>query len=171
MDRHQCGGTTSGGAAIQGRHYGVVIGREDFPPPGLALFRQQISVAGNLGDFADLRDGAGHGGVAVAVDHQARIGLADQRGVEAIRHAHGDGGGADVVGDVPLVFRGRDAEVAKLRRDTATGMIADQEDVGTSLRVVNGEGGWLVGAEEAGGCGVHGGEDSRPRRVRHPAPA
>jgi hypothetical protein len=69
-------------------------------------------MAGNFGQLAEPRHGIVAARLAVAVDHQPRIGLAHQGGVQMLGEAAGDAQGADVPGDVTRQLRLGHAEVA-----------------------------------------------------------
>ena len=105
----------------------LVIGLEDLARPGGALGRAQIAIAGNLRELAEGHDRALDRGIAVAVDHEARIDLADGEGVQRIAQEAGDGGGPDIPGDMALELGGRQAEIAQLSWQVPAAVIAGEE--------------------------------------------
>ena len=79
------------------------------------LLGGQAEVPRYRGRLADLGYRTGHRRVAIAVDHQARVGLQHRSGIECRRQAIGDAGDADVPGDMPLQFAARAARAAPVR--------------------------------------------------------
>ena len=65
---------------------------------------------------------------AVAVDHEPRVALHDQMGVEMFRERLRDAGNADVPGDVPHQFALGQAEIAEHARDQPSVMVAGQQE-------------------------------------------
>ena len=126
-----------------------VIGLQDLPHPGGAFGRAQIAIGGNLGELAEGDDGAVHRGIAIAVDDQARIDLADGVGVQRIGQKTCDGSGPDIPGDMALEFRRRQAEVAELSRQAPAAVIAGEEKGRGTVLMFDREGRRLVLGQEA----------------------
>ena len=96
-------------------------------PPRRPVTPTEIAVAGDLGVLAGLRDRTRHRRVAVAVDHEPRIGLHDQRRVQGRRQPAPDLGNADIPGDVAEGIRFGEAELAKPPWERPAAMIARQK--------------------------------------------
>ena len=126
-----------------------VIGLQDLARPGGALGRVQIAIAGNLGELAEGHDGAFHRGIAIAVDDEARIDLADGEGIQRIGQETGDGGGPDIPGDMALEFSRRQAEIAELSRQAPAAVIAGEEKGRGTVLMLDREGRRLVLGQEA----------------------
>ena len=88
-------------------------------------------------------------GRPVAVDHQARIGLGDERRVEGGGEPARDRLDPDVVGDVALEVLGREAEVAERARHPPPGVIAREHERRIAVRPLDVNGLRLVGLEQA----------------------
>ena len=109
----------------------VMIGCEDGIGARLAIRRAEADIAGDRRMFADFRHRGRPGRVAVAIDHQARIGLQYRGRIQQCRQAFGDPGDADVPSDMPRAFGRGYAEVAECLRDGAPGVVGGEENVGT----------------------------------------
>ena len=153
----------AGGRA--GVHHGgdaVVVGPEDLGDAGLDLARVEIAVARDLRGFADQRHGAFDLGIAVAVDHQARIALQHERRVEQLRDPLGHLGRAQVPGDMAPPIGLGDPERAQLSRDPVAGVIADQQERRPAIRPDYGHRRRVIGFEKLEiGCG-HGPRKETP---------
>ena len=101
-----------------------MIGTKDCIDPCGPLRLIEVAVARNLGGFADLRYRARDIGVAVAINHQARIGLQDQRRIQQARKLTPDGANADIPCNMPQSFGFRQTERAEPARESAPGMLA-----------------------------------------------
>ncbi len=134
--------------AVQRFGNGLVIGLEDFPDPRRALGRVEPVVAGDLGGLAPGRHGVGPIRGAVAVDHQARIGLQCQRRVEPLRHVARNRSRAYVPGDVARQVGLVQPQIAQALRDPVARVVAGQEKGRTAARVLERDRRRLVLAEE-----------------------
>ena len=105
-----------------------MVGIEDRRPPRRGGVSGQPFIAGDDGRFAETRDRTRRFRRTVAVDHQPRIALRDQVGVEVFRQRVGDAGDADIPGDMPLEFAGRQAEIAKRAGNDAAVMVGCQQE-------------------------------------------
>ncbi len=84
-------------------------------------------VARHGGAVADRGHRVGRGGVAVAVDHQPRVALMDERRVERARERLAERGHADVPADVPRQLGVGQAEPGQRARHPPPAMVADQQ--------------------------------------------
>src|ERR1700722_12780871 len=106
----------------------AMIGIEDRLPARFGGGAAERFVAGYRGRLADARDRTWRRRRAIAVDHQPRITLRDQMGIELFRQRVGDAGDADVPGDMPRQLAGRQPEIAEGTRDQPAVMVAGQEE-------------------------------------------
>ena len=104
MQRDQDRRQAAGRALVELGCNGGVVGRGDFVESLPALSGGQAGVAGDGRPIADLRDRVGPGGVAVAVDDQARVALADEGGAEHSAEQGAQFRYAYVPGDVAPAF-------------------------------------------------------------------
>ena len=126
----------------------VVVGPEQRRDARVALGLGDAFVARDRRRFADRRDRGGHVGRPVAVDHQARIGLGDERRIEGGGQSARDRLDPDVVGDVALEVLGREAEVAERARHAPAGVIAGEHERRIAVRPLDVNGRRLVGLEQ-----------------------
>ena len=103
---------------------------------------------------------------SVAVDHQARIGLGDQRRIEGGGEAARDRLDPEVVGDVALEMLGRETEVAEHARQPPPGMIAREHERRVALRPLDLNGRRLVGLDRL--TSAHPSRGLGPRRSTMP---
>ena len=136
-------------AGLQDALEGVVIRPEQRLDPGLARRRRDALVARDRGRIADRRDRRRHVGRPVAVDHEPRIALRDQRRLERRGQPAGDRLDPDVVGDVALEVLGCQAEVAERARHPAPGVIAGEHERRAAVRPLDVDGLRLIGLEQA----------------------
>ncbi len=113
--------------AVQGRGDGGVVGRVDGGDAIGEVTGGEAGIAGNGRGVRDGRRDVGAFRVAVAVDHQSRIGLHHQLGMGPIGQAARQGGRADVPGDVTLQVRRLQAQLTQPPRNQPTGVIANQQ--------------------------------------------
>ena len=135
------------------RFEGGVIRPEQRRDPCLARRRRDPLVARDRGRIADRRDRRRRVGRPVAVDHEPRIALRDQRRLEGRGEAAGDRLDPDVVGDVALEVLGCQAEVAERARHPAPGVIAGEHERRAAVRPLDMDGLRLIGLEQAH-CGA-----------------
>ena len=112
-----------------------MIGIEDRTAPHLDRLARQSLIAGNGGGFADQRDRACDMRRPVAVDHQPRIALRDQMGVELLRQLLGDAGNADIPRDVPRQLCLGQAEIAEDGRNQPAVMVAGEQERRAACRI------------------------------------
>ena len=105
-----------------------LVRQENVLDPGPPLRRRNADIGRNWRQLADLGYGARNGWIAIAVDHQARIDLFDERRIEGVRHQARHAGRSYVPGDVPVEFGGRQPHIAKDFRDLPAGVVARQEE-------------------------------------------
>ena len=74
-------------------------------------------------------------GRPVAIVHKAGKPLQDRRRVEPSRECAGHLGGTGIPGDMAFQSLGGEAEAAKCARHAVGGVLADDEDLGSSLAV------------------------------------
>lgn len=86
----------------------------------------------------------------IAVDHETRIALPDQRRIEALGQQLGDAEGADIPGDMagPLLLG--HAEVATATRQQVARMLADEDDRRGRVAAATSNRAWLVGLDQHG---------------------
>ena len=112
-----------------------VEGLMDFFPPPSSLGLGEVFVGGHGRSVTDRRNAIRRLERPVRVDHQPAVTLQRERRVEAGGEGSRQQLGTDVVGNVTLHLRSRDAQIAKPRRDRAAGMLTDQDDVGRAAGV------------------------------------
>ncbi len=83
-------------------------------------------------------------GGAVAVHHQAGIGLGYDRSVQRLSEPAGERAGADVPGDVPLERGLGQAESAQPARNRASGVVADDEEFGVAAQILDDDRGGIL---------------------------
>src|ERR1700675_519592 len=96
------GGLPRRGPLVEQRAYLPMIGLEDLGAPRRDGLGGEADIAGDLDVFADGRNRARHGRIAIAVDHQPRIILRDQRRMERLGHTPRHAQRPDVPGNVSV---------------------------------------------------------------------
>ena len=100
------------------------------------------------GSVADRRDRIGGARTTIAVDHQPRIGLVDERRVKPAGELGAQRGDADVPRDVPLPLGLVEPEVGHSARNAVSGMIAKQQERGGRPGVQHIHGWRLIGGQD-----------------------
>ncbi len=127
MHRNDGGGPLPGVARVEHRRYAGMIGRMHCIQARLEIFRGQSDIGGDMDAVGHRRGQVLAARPAVAVDHQPRIGLAHDAGVDGGADLDRQGAGADVPGDMTLEVGGLEAERAESPRDSATRVITNQQ--------------------------------------------
>jgi len=122
----------------------LVIGLEDRLGARFFLRVAQADIAGNDGILADFGNGACRVERPVAVDHQSRIVLPDQRRAECIGEMACEPGNADIAADMALPFGRGNAEPAERARAYNAGMISNQEKRRSAVCILHRDGRRLV---------------------------
>ena len=126
-----------------------MIGIEDLRPAGGDLGGASVQIAWNDHPLADLRDRGRHPGVPIAIDHQPRIVLRDQRRIERLGHAARQPERSDIPGDVPVQFGRRQSQISKAPRNPRAGMIDHDDEIRPAVPALLEHGGRLVGGQES----------------------
>ena len=123
------------GAAFELGCQAIVVWPEDLLLPGEPVGRIEVHVAGDGRRLRHLDDRARHQQVAVAVDHQARIDLHDERRIERCGDLLRHRANPDVPGDVTLELALRHAEPPERLRDDLSGVVGGQEERRRAVRI------------------------------------
>ena len=104
-----------------------MVGVKDLSRAPVGFVRTDVVVSVNDRALAVRGDGVGGPEGTVTVDHQARVPLADDEGVQQARQPPRDAARADVPGDVPGELLRRQAQRPQHARQAAPGVIAGHE--------------------------------------------
>ena len=146
--RHQNRGTACRESRIQQRAHTGMVGIEDRGSPRADLRCAQSQVARNAGPLTQRRNRAGNVRIAVAVDHEPRIVLGDERSIKRRRNFMGYAEAADVPGNVPFQLGRRHAEVTQLSRNAPARVVNHDDEVRRPLRAPLAEGRRLIRREQ-----------------------
>eukprot|EP01035_Chromulina_nebulosa_P005028 gene5028-6821_t len=105
----------------------ILVGAVDLRDPGGPIFGAQAYIARDHRQVTHFWNGVGAVRTAVAVDHQPRIALRDEGGVQGLGQALAQPKDADVPGDVPAQVRLRESEVSQNSGNDASCVIAQQQ--------------------------------------------
>jgi hypothetical protein len=128
---------------------GRLVGLVDLGQPPGPVGLRHADIGRNGRSVADRRGQVRRVRLAVAVDHQPRIGLADETGVEARRQPLAGRGDADVPGDVAVHLGHRDAQIAERARNGPSGVIAQKQKGRASALVCHHNGRQIVRTEQS----------------------
>ena len=153
MHRDQRRGASAAG--VQRRGQVVMIGPEHLPHAGFALCIVQADIAGNHRRLADFGDRGRVAGRPVAVDHQAGIGLPDQRRIQRLGDLPRHLPDADIPADMAREFPVRQTQRIQAARNAVGRVVAGQEERRRRFRMADHDRVRLVGSEK----GLHGRPD------------
>ena len=122
----------------------AVIGRENFARALLGVVRRQILVGKDRRSVACGYDRLGAAGRPVAVDHQTRIRLHDEAGIQPVGQVAADAGNADIPGDVPRAVGLAKSEIVQPARNAPPGMVANEQERRGAGRPLFDNGRWFV---------------------------
>ncbi len=89
------------------------------------------------------------GGIAIAVDDEARVGLVQEGGVEQLRQLSSHPQHSDVDRDVPRAIDGRQLQIAQRAGNSRSGVISDQQERRGTFCVEDAERRRIIGAQQA----------------------
>ncbi len=142
VDEHERGRTLE--TCVEQRRDAFMIGGVDVRYPRGARVHAQAEVGGNGCAVGHLGHCVGARGIAVAVDHQARIVLAHDGGVQQCAKFQPQFARADVPADVPRALGCGDAQIAERAWNGLTRVIDDDHERARTLGIVDLYRGWLV---------------------------
>jgi transglutaminase-like putative cysteine protease len=129
VDRDQCDRPLPPGAQVQFHADSIVVGRMQRVDTVLDVRGAQAVVPGYADAVGGLDDQARVARSSIAVDHQARIPLVHEQGIQTGRQPSRQTEGADIPRDVQVERGVGQAKTAQRRGNRAAPMIADEDEI------------------------------------------
>ena len=107
-----------------------MVGLEEFPVTLVPISRREIVIGGDPGALAQRGDRIGRPGRTVGVDHQSRIVVQDQEGVEPLGKLISQCRHPQVPAHVARTFLLRKAQILQTARNRPSGVVAGEQKRG-----------------------------------------
>ena len=152
-------------AQVQGLVDGGLVRVQNLALAGKNVGLGQIGIAGNRGAVAGQGDGLRHAGTAVAVDHQAGIGLKDIGGIQIAGEARRHAIDADVMAEMARHLGLVQTQSAEASWHRAPRMVRGKQDRSPPAGILDPKCGRVVGAKKS----RFGGHVAAPLYISKPA--